>query len=186
MKKKKSEKRNKFTPLEHQDLEFKHNLINLAKSLRAKEGFENQLASAFIYVSFAEYIADHLLETLRYFIYDNSYKNFGGIIFVDQRDLGQNRTLGMTIKELEGYNFSDKDGILELLDGICQMRNDLFHSLARVNLSTAQKYTEEMLKIQDLSEKLIDKIDVVYAGLKKILIPQEVGSNLPQNQENNV
>ena len=73
MSKEKNKLKKIFIPFTHQDLELKNGLLQYGRDLKAKTGFENQLASAFIYASFAEYLGDNLLENLRYFVYKGSY-----------------------------------------------------------------------------------------------------------------
>ncbi|MFQ5585729.1 MAG: hypothetical protein ACE5GF_02745 [Thermodesulfobacteriota bacterium] len=53
-----------FIPLGHENIEIKKQLIEYARGLKEKPEFENQLASAFIYISFADYLCKNLLGKL--------------------------------------------------------------------------------------------------------------------------
>jgi len=167
------QEKKKFIPLAHEHLELKNGLINYARELRKKGGLENQLALTFIYVSFAEYLANNLLENLRHFIHTGSYNQFAGILFIDERNQDKTKTLGQTIGDLGKFNFPDKQGILRVLSDINQARNKLYHNF----ISSDPKKMEEilstdMVSIQDKTEEVLAKINVIYAGLQKILAPQ--------------
>ena len=73
-----------FVPLGHENIDIKNKLIDYARKLKEKEGFENQLAASFIYTSFTEYIAKNLLENLRYFTYKGTYTQYAGILYIDE------------------------------------------------------------------------------------------------------
>lgn len=164
----------KFTPFTHENLDFKNELIEYARGLKGKEGLENQLAATFIYVSFSEYLANNLLEHLKYFIYQGSYDQFAGILFIDERKKsGKAKTLGQICSELEKYNFPDKQGIVTLLQEIKELRNNLFHNFAIVDLDGLEKMIQnDVIEIQNKTEELLRNINVIYDGLQKILAPQ--------------
>lgn len=162
-----------FRPLTHQDLELKQQILVFARDLAKKQGFENGLASAMIYSSFAEYISENLLESLKYFIYQGSYNQYAGIIFINETNAGKSKkTIGQNIGELERYNFPDKEGILDCLRKITQARNNMLHQFAKSNVEGLNKIIlQDVLIIQQETETLVQKIDTVYAGLQKILNP---------------
>lgn len=53
----------KITLWSHEDLELKRWMLQFARDLAAKDGFENGLAAAMIYSSISEYLAENLLKT---------------------------------------------------------------------------------------------------------------------------
>lgn len=174
-----------FLPFTHQDLELKNGLLQYARDLKAKEGFENQLASAFIYASFTEYLGDNLLEHLRYFVHKGSYTQYGGILFVDETNKGDQLTLGQIIFKLKKFSFPDKIGIIELFEEICTARNKIFHNFANADATSLERMaTVDLTTIQNKTEELLDKINIVYGGLQQILLPQpESMDSNPQAKE---
>lgn len=162
-----------FKPFDHKNLELKNALINYARELKDKEGFENHLAATFIYANFAEYLAGNLIEHLRYFVYYGSYNQFAGILFIDERTQNKPKTMGQNIAELNKFDFPDKKEISTLLSEISKKRNNIFHNFADADPGTLEQIISKDFKdIRDKTEELLQKINTVYAGLQKILIPQ--------------
>lgn len=168
-------KKKKFIPLSHEDLDLKRNLLQYARDLRPKDGFENGLASAFIYSSFTEYVAENLLDNLRHFVYQGVYSQYAGILFIDERWDQKKKTLGQMIGELEKFDFPDKSAILQCMRNVSEARNRMFHNFAKSDQAGLEDLLSKDLKtIQDQTEELINKIDVIYQGLRKILTSTEV------------
>lgn len=172
-----------FKPFEHEDLDIKNNLINYARSISNKNEPDARLACAVIYASFAEYLAGHLLDTLRHLMYTTTYKDFAAILYVDQRKDSKIRTLGQTVSLLRGYMFPDKKEIIELLEQINKSRNNLFHNFASLDEKKSKQFDENMDTISANTEELFNKINVIYDGLSKILLPQENASRVPEQKE---
>lgn len=164
-------KKNLFVPFTHDELELKNALVQMARNLKNRDEFESKLASAMIYASVAEYLASHLLENLRYFSYKSMYVNYAGILFIDERSDQKPKTLGNIKSLLEKYQFPDRDEVVGTIQEISECRNDLFHNLARTSTNDFHRLEEEIKIIQDQTEIFIEKINVVYSGLQKILIP---------------
>lgn len=164
-------KRKKITPLSHEDLELKQWMLKFARNLADKDGFENGLAGAMIYSSFTEYLAENLLENLKYFIYRGTYDQYAGILFIDETRSGKNKkTLGQNITEIEKFNFPDKEGILRCLREIVEARNNMLHQFARTDIEGLKKIIlQDVSTIRTETEDLVQKIDTVYTGLRKIL-----------------
>lgn len=171
----KNKQHRKFIPFSHDNLELKNGLINYARDLRQKTGFENQIASTFIYISFVEYLANNLLQNLRYFTYLGSYNQYAGIIFIDERDSNKVKTLGQIIGEIDKFNFPDKVEVINLFSEVSTARNKIFHNFASVDLEGLEKIlTDDLVAVQDKTEELLQKINVIYAGLQKILLQPQV------------
>lgn len=164
----------KFTPFTHDDLELKKELINYARGLAHKSGFENGLASALIYSSFAEYLAEHLLKNLKHFAYQGTYSLYAGVIFIDERDEGKKpkkATLGQNIGDLRRFHFPDKDALLNCFNKIAEARNNIIHKFAKEDLQGLQKLILSDIEIiKTETEEVLSKIDIIYAGLGKILV----------------
>lgn len=174
------DKKKKFQPFIHENLEIKNELIQLARNARVNERkLENDLASVLIYSNIAEYLAENLLETLNHFIYQNSYKDFAGILFVKSVSRPGKMTLNQTVSEIEKFSFPDKENILACLRKIAEARNKIFHNFAKSDLNSIKELLNTDLPIiQDECEAVIIKINTIYAGLNKILNPQPV---IPQS-----
>lgn len=173
-----------FVPFAHDDLELKNQLIDYARVLSVKKDAEAQLASAMIYASFTEYIAGHLLDNMRYLMYQTTYNQYAGILFVDERDDSEVRMMGKTIHLLQKFSFPDKTDILRLLSEVSKSRNNLFHNFARADLEGLEVLNEDIQTIKERSEEIFQKVNTVYAGLQKILMPeQEMASDLTENDE---
>src|SRR3989339_659624 len=162
-----SQKTSKFIPWSHENLELKNELLNMARQMRLKTEFENQLAATFIYISFVEYLANNLLGNLRYYTYIGSYTQYAGIIFIDERQHRKTRTLGQAIEELTKYQFPDKESIIHLIKIISVTRNKIFHSFATCGIEELRKIVnEDLIDIQEKSEELLQKINIVYVGMQ--------------------
>lgn len=179
----------KFQPLSHQDLEFKRWILTYARELMGKQGFENGLAAGMIYSSFTEYLAENLLENLKYFAYQGTYNQYAGIVFIDETKSSKSKkTLGQNIGELERFNFPDKDGVLGCMRKIAEARNNMMHQFAKSDIEGLKKIVlQDVFIIKDNAEELVNKIDVVYTGLQKILNPSIINptpSSVPTPQQN--
>ncbi len=179
----------KFKPFEHDNLELKNELIDYARSISGKNDIESQLACAMIYANFAEYMAWHLLETMRHYMYASTYNAYAGLLFTDQRTKEDDRpkTFGHLVGELEGYGFPDKEELIATFRQISKLRNNLFHNFAKLNRRTFKKvFSEDINSIKELTEEVFAKINTIYTGLQKILV-QDTEENHEQEtiQETN-
>ncbi len=167
-----------FKPFEHDDLEIKNELINYARSIRDKQEVETRLATAMIYSSFAEYLAGNLLENLRHLVYQSTYRDFAGIVFIDLRNTRGKRppTMNTIIDMLKSFSFPDRDSVLDLLADIAKSRNNLFHNFATTDAKGLEIMGKDIDIINDKTEELFTKINTIYVGLQKILINTEANS----------
>ncbi len=178
MAKKKSEKK-KFQPFTHENLDIKNELLQMARNARPASGqerkLENDLASVLIYSNIAEYLAENLLENLNHFVRESTYKDFAGILYIESVSSdNSNMTLGMTIRQIEKFNFPDKIKILACFRKITESRNRIFHNFAKSDIGIIGELVNKDLPIiQDECEEVIIRINTIYTGLGKILRPQE-------------
>ncbi len=178
-----------FIPFSHEDIELKNALVGKARELRSSEDLGAQLSSALIYASITEYLAENLLANLRYLVYRSSYVDFAGIIFIDERkktNKAQKQTLGDSKNNLGKYSFPDKPDIMAVLEEINKSRNNLFHNLAKVKESELHKIDTDIKCIQNNTEEFIEKVNVLYAGLQKLVIPEapQVPTDTKEGKEN--
>jgi hypothetical protein len=154
-----------FLPFIYEDLDTKNNLIALARSLKDKDGIENSLSSTLIYASLTEYLAQHLLQNLRYLAYRATYLRLNAVVFIDQREKEQVKGLGETIAALSEFEFPDKNEVMSLLKKFNKARNHFFHQFMKINNSNANQFDKDTRIIRECTEDLIDKFNVIYAGL---------------------
>jgi len=154
-----------FLPFIYEDLDTKNNLIALARGLKDKNGIENSLSSTLIYASLTEYLAQHLLQNLRYLAYRATYLRLNAIVFMDQRNKEQVRGLGETISALSEFEFPDKAQVINLLKKFNRARNHFFHQFMRINNSNATQFDKDTKVIRECTEDLIDKFNTIYTGL---------------------
>ena len=102
-------------------------------------------------------------------MYQTTYREYAGILFLDERNEESNTTLGRTINRLRRFSFPDREEVLRLLDEICASRNNVFHNLAKVDQQQAVVLGNDLRSITENGEQLIGKIDTIYAGLGKII-----------------
>lgn len=181
------EREKKIKPFTHDNLELKQGFLKYARDLKGKQGFENGLAAAVIYASFAEYIAENLLENLRHLIFTSSFNQYAGIVYKTSQDKKQKRrTLGESIHELESYSFPDRDGIIGCLKKINKARNEIFHELASSDQKVAERLlTENVFITWEETEELVNKIDMIYEGLRKIIAPTALEAKIPEQEKKN-
>lgn len=174
----KKKQNEKFVPFQHEHLNIKQELLQMARNIKTPEQEANttsiqiDLSSVLIYSNMTEYLAENLLESLNYHIKKSTYKEFAGILYINSTYSEEsNMTLGTLIKELNKFSFPDKENILKAFKKISESRNRIFHNLAKSDLEEIGKLIKEDLPtIKEQTEKLIEKIDIIYAGLQKILI----------------
>ncbi len=154
-----------------------------ARGLKGGAGVGDQLAGVVIYASLTEYLAENLLENLRQLVYYTTYIQYAGILFLDERNDESKRTLGQTVRELEKYYFPDRDEIIRLLKEITESRNNVFHNLAKVDQEKAMEIDADLKSIMENGEELINKIDVIYVGLGKMLLPAPEQTQADVSQE---
>lgn len=154
-----------FLPFIYEDLETKNNLIALARELKDKDGIENSLSSTMIYASLTEYLAQHLLQNLRYLTYRATYLRLNAIVFMDQRDKEQVKGLGETISSLSEFEFPDKVDVINLLKKFNGARNHFFHQFMGINNNNSVQFDKDIRTIRECTEDLIDKFNTIYLGL---------------------
>lgn len=169
-------KKKKFQPFVHDHLDIKNELLQLARNTKPDERkLENYLASVLIYSNIAEYLAENLLENLNHFIHEASYKNYGAILYIESASKPNSRmTLNQMVGEIEKFNFPDKSNILNNFKKIAESRNKIFHNFAKSDIETIKVLIEHDLPIiQEECEEVIKRVNTVYIGLQKILLPQD-------------
>lgn len=167
-----------FHPFTHENLDIKNELLNLARKARAsgeERKLENDLASILLYSSIAEYLAENLFENLTYFVKTSTYNNFAGILFVEKISNKDNHmTLGEMMREIDKFSFPDKKEIMKCFDAVCTARNRIFHDLAKSDInSITEMLSKDLPLIQEKCEELIAKINTIYLGLGKVLLPPQ-------------
>lgn len=166
-------KKNNFHLFTHEEIEVKNALLNESRNLSKNEQFGSRLASAMIYVSLTEYLAQHLLENLSYLVYKSTYIDYAAILYIDERSKSGKQTLGQLINNIKKYSFPDKNEVIEILGKIAKSRNHLFHNLAKTSLKDWPELDKDIKEIQEDVEQFIEKINIISSGLQKILIPQD-------------
>lgn len=174
----KKKQNEKFVPFHHEHLDIKQELLQMARNIKTSEqeqtttNIQIDLASVLIYSNMTEYLAENLLESLNYHVKKSTYREFAGILYINcTYSEDSNMTLGALIKELNKFSFPDKENILKSFKKISESRNRIFHNLAKSSLDEIGKLIKEDLPtIKEQTEKLIEKIDIIYAGLQKILV----------------
>ncbi len=166
----------KFQPFTHENLDIKNELLQLARNARVQgqeRKLENDLASVLIYSNIAEYLSENLLENLSHFVQQSTYKDFAGILYLENVCVpDKKRTLNQISEEINKFSFPDKENILACLKKIAESRNRIFHNFAKSDIETIKKLIQTDLPIiQDECEDLITRINTIYVGLQKILSP---------------
>lgn len=177
----------RFQPFVHEHLDIKNELLQLARSARNQESerkLEYDLASVLIYSNIAEYLAENLLETLSHFVKESTYKDFGGILFIEGMHVSdRKRTLNQIVEEVNKFSFPDKINILKCFRKIAESRNRIFHKFAKSDIETIKDLINKDLPIiQEECEEIITRINTVYAGLQKVLMPQTPSSESNQTE----
>jgi hypothetical protein len=168
-------------PFVHENLEFKNALLEYARELKKnpKDNFESQLISAVLYAQLAEYMASFLLESLRHLVYDITYSFSQAFAFIDTRNrLGI--SLDRIIEGLKEFSFSDKPDILSLLIEVKNARNDLFHNLVSKSQEDLIEIGEDIITIQEKTEVIIQKLNIVTPGLQNVFYPANLNNNQPE------
>ena len=171
-------KQEKSLPFIHKNFQTTVNLLELARELSKKSKEENAdvsnvLASTMLYVSIVEYLAQYLINSMRELVENSTFKSFDGIMYINETNKNEKFTLGQFVFELRKYSFPDSQEIIRLFDEISKARNTVFHNLSKMDADELSKIDQCMLMIPDLSEELIQKIDIVSEGFRKMIYPAQ-------------
>lgn len=159
-----------FQPFIHDNLDLKNELVQLARWAIDDESVEKRLSAVLIYSNIAEYLVEHLLDSLNHCIYENSYKNFGGILFLSSASWTSYGTIWTLIGELKKFTFPDKEEIIKCLEKIVKARNKIFHNFAKTDIETiGDLLSKDLPTIATETETLITKTNTIYASLQKII-----------------
>ncbi len=165
------------TPFFHEEIEVKVKFLNLAREFRTSNEIEKELASAMLYANMAEYLAYHLIESLRQIIFTGSKTFWNGSVYLDSRNLAEKETIGQIAKQLKKFGFPSKEVIIPLLERIAKNRNKIMHNILRTPASELQAIDESIRQLADDCEELVSAIDDIYRGLPPSNITQVSANN---------
>jgi len=154
-----------FTPFEHENVDFKNNIINAARN-QDQTKVEGALAAVLIYVNLVDYLARHLLENLLKMISIQGFRAFGGVMFFDGSRQRTNISLGGICAELQSFEFPSKTDFLDSLKEFNKLRNHVMHNLMQLdpNDRTGQ-IDKDVVRIKQLAEDVLNKYNTICLGL---------------------
>lgn len=181
-----SNKKKQDLPFIHSEFNTTVTLLNLARELFEKSkkknaDLSNIFASTMLYVSIDEYMAKFLLNSMRELVKNSTFVSFNGIMYINETKKNEKLTLGQLVTELKKYTFPDCQEIIRLFDEIAKARNIVFHNLSKPHQAELKKIDDCMQKIPGLSEELINKIDVIGEGFRKMIYPQQQANGEQQD-----
>lgn len=158
-----------FVPLHHINVSLKDEILAVARKLKkeADEDYEKLFGASLIYASLSEYLTENLLHNLRYFLYKASHDAYSSIVYYKFNDKDQ-LPLGPMLKEIQKHEFPNKEEIINLIQKIYRSRNNLFHDFAKSSESELSESFIDIKIICDSAEKLVDEINSLYEGLRKL------------------
>ncbi len=153
------------TPFFHEELEVKQKFLEIARKFNQSDEIEQQLAATMLYANMAEYLAYHLLESLKQVVFSGSKAFWNGTVYFDDRESSEKLTIGQIANELKKYGFPSKDLIVPLLSAIAKNRNTIMHRMLRVPSDQMSQIDNAIAELAKDCEQLIDCIDDIYRGL---------------------
>lgn len=169
-------------PFFHEELEVKQRFLEIAREFAQSEDIEKELASALLYSNFSEYLAYHLLESLKQTIFSGSKAFWNGSIYLDARDSSEKLTIGQIATELKSYGFPSKELILPILKRIAKNRNKVMHKMLRLPAEQMGEIDEAIRELVADSEQLINYIDDIYRGLPPSNITESLAGTTPPTE----
>ena len=157
-----------FMPFEHDNLEFKNNIIAVARS-QDKTKFEGIFTAVLIYTNLVDYLAKHLLDNLNKMVSIYTFKNFGGVFYFDGSSKKSNLPLGGLHNELRCFDFPNKEDFLNSLDEFKKIRNQVMHNLMQVDPDDkTNKFDKDMQKVGEIAEDVLSKYNTIVGGITAI------------------
>lgn len=164
-------------PFQHDELEVKQKFLEVARDFAKAKEVEKELAAAMLYANLCEYLAGHLLESLKQTVFSGSRTFWNGVVYLDARNTSEKLTIGQMTKELRQFGFPSKELIIPLLERITKNRNKVMHNLLRLPASEIAKIDQAIGELFSDSEELIAHIDDIYRALPPTNITNHINSN---------
>jgi len=151
-----------YTPFLHDNFEYKKYVIDLAR--KQAPTFEGIHVATLIYVNAIDYIAQHILEHLTKITYISTYHRFNGVVFrVNKFSKGQ--PLGLVMRQLDNYEFPDKNEFMRLLKQFKTTRNRILHNLLSLTQSELKHLDKDFNDIRETAEELLSRYDAITRGI---------------------
>ena len=103
-----------YKPFEHENVDFKNNIINNARS-QDKTKVEGVFTAVLIYTNLVDYLAKHLLVNLHKMISIYTFQRLGGVVYFDGSAKNTNLPIGELQRELKNFEFPTKKEFLDFL-----------------------------------------------------------------------
>lgn len=171
------------SPFLHDEIEVKKKFLELARDFASSGEMEKELASVMLYANLSEYLAFHLLESLKQVVFSGSRTFWNGVVYYDSRSSDQKLTIGQIAKELQKYGFPSKELIIPILDRIAVNRNKVMHNMLRLPSSRLLEIDDAVKELVGDSEELVSLIDDIYRGLPPPNITSSIVSGTSQEVE---
>ncbi len=174
-----------YIPFQHDNIEFKDNLINFAR-VQNKTTPEGAFSAVLIYANVIDYLARHLLENLLKMVSVQSYVKFGAVLFLDGQKKRTNLPLGELCRELRLFEFPSKEDFLGSLQEFNKLRIDVMHKLMELDPSdTTRRFDTSIVRIGEIAEDLLAKYGAITSGLTTawntaISTPTQTGTSTSQ------
>ncbi len=155
----------KYIPFEHDNIDFKNNIINTARN-QDKTKVEGSFTAVLVYTNVVDYLAKHLLQNLSKMVSIYSFNKFGGTFFYDGSSKSYNLPLGNLIRELNYFDFPNKKDFLERLSDFNKLRIGVIHNLMQLEPNDPTNNLDaSVLQIGNIAEDLLKKYTSIVNGL---------------------
>ena len=157
-----------YKPFEHENVDFKNNIINNARS-QDKTKVEGVFTAVLIYTNLVDYLAKHLLVNLHKMISIYTFQRLGGVVYFDGSAKNTNLPIGELQRELKNFEFPTKKEFLDCLEEFKKIRNQVMHNLMQLDPNDkTQKFDNDLKRIGEMAEDILLKYNAIANGLTTI------------------
>lgn len=157
-----------YKPFEHENFEFKNNIITTARN-QDKTKVEGIFTAVLIYTNLVDYLSRHLLENLNKMVSIYTFQKFGGVLFFDASAKRNNLPLGELKKELGYFEFPNKKDFIDCLEEFKNLRNQVMHNLMQLDpTDSTQKFDKDLARIAEIAEDILMKYNSISRGITTI------------------
>lgn len=145
-----------FLPPQHKNLETLNDTLEFARKCVGSQNVQDHLTAVLIFTNQVEYMLRDILLKLRRMTRTAMYKVTNAVFFWPSSVKLRNMTIGALVKNLEEFNFPDKEGFLRDATQFNAIRNGRVHNML---LSKDMISKADLETMAELFENIFSRYD---------------------------